>query len=504
MHAATFLGWFAFYVVAMIVFGWYVSRRHRGNGDDFLLGGRRLPVLLTIGTTVATMVGTGSSMGAVGFAYTSGWGGMLYGIGGAIGILLLAWLFAPVRQLRFMTLSEEIAYYVGGHRLVRNVVAVLIYVACIGWLGAHILGGGLYLSWIAGIGMPLAKLIVALGFGLYCVIGGYMAVVWTDTVQAIILFAGFIGMAVFALIDMGGIGQLGQGMDPAVMGSWFGTGRIGVLPALSLAVVVAVGILATPSYRQRIYSAQSVAKVRQSFVVCGLLYLGFAAVPAIIGMAARQMAPGLEQGEYAFPYLATRVLPLWLGVVVLIAGLSATMSSASSDALAGVAIVVRDLWLMATGKVPPAHAVVRCTRWALVASVGLALGLALLTDNVITYITHMISMVMSGLFVCGLLGRFWPRFNGQGALAALITAAATSLVISLHDDWNARWGNPVIPAVLIALLAAVVVTLCTPASGVSREQALAQLDAERQRMETGGDEPREGTEVFSETAAGSP
>jgi len=58
--------------------------------------------------------------------------------------------------------------------------------------------------------------------------------------------------------------------------------------------------------------------------------------------------------------------------------------------------------------------------------------------------------------------------------------------------------------VLIALLAAVVVTLCTPASGVSREQALAQLDAERQRMETGGDEPHEGTEVFSETAAGSP
>lgn len=486
MQTAVFLSWFAIYVVATIAFGWHVSRKHRGNGDDFLLGGRSLPVLLTIGTTVATMVGTGSSMGAVGFAYASGWGGMLYGIGGAIGILLLAWWFAPVRQLRFMTLSEEIAYYVGGHKLVRNVVAVLIYVACIGWLGAHILGGGLYLSWIAGIDMPLAKLIVAFGFGLYCVIGGYMAVVWTDTVQAIVLFAGFIAMAVFALIEIGGFAQLGQGMDPAVMDSWFGVAKIGVLPALSLAMVVTVGILATPSYRQRIYSAQSVAKVRQSFVVSGLLYLGFAAVPAIIGMAAHGMAPGLEQGEYAFPYLATRVLPLWLGVVVLIAGLSATMSSASSDALAGVAIVVRDLWVMLTGRVPPARKVVGYTRWALVLSVGLALVLALLTDNVITYITQMISMVMSGLFVCGLLGRFWPRFNWQGALAALATAAATSLTVSLHGGWNTLWGNPVIPAVCAALLAAVVATLCTPVSAVSREQALVQLDAERRRMEMDG------------------
>jgi SSS family solute:Na+ symporter len=48
-----------------------------------------------------------------------------------------------VRKLRFMTMSEELAYYVGANRLVRNVVAILIYIACIGWLGAHILGGGL-------------------------------------------------------------------------------------------------------------------------------------------------------------------------------------------------------------------------------------------------------------------------------------------------------------------------------------------------------------------------
>ncbi|STV34147.1 Pantothenate:Na+ symporter [Klebsiella pneumoniae] len=75
----------------------YVSRKQK-TGEDFLLGGRSLPMILTLGSTVGTMVGTGSSVGAVGFGYSNGWAGMLYGLGGAVGILLVAWLFAPVRR----------------------------------------------------------------------------------------------------------------------------------------------------------------------------------------------------------------------------------------------------------------------------------------------------------------------------------------------------------------------------------------------------------------------
>lgn len=56
-----------------------------------------------------------------------------------------------------MTMSEELAYYVGAHRIVKNVVGLLIFIASIGWLGAHILGGGMYLAWIADIELSTAK-----------------------------------------------------------------------------------------------------------------------------------------------------------------------------------------------------------------------------------------------------------------------------------------------------------------------------------------------------------
>lgn len=85
-----FLGYLGF----MIWFGWWVSRSAKG-GDNFLLGGRNLPFLLTLGTTVATMVGTGSSMGAVGFAYVNGWAGMIYGLGGGMRYFTFSKIVCP-------------------------------------------------------------------------------------------------------------------------------------------------------------------------------------------------------------------------------------------------------------------------------------------------------------------------------------------------------------------------------------------------------------------------
>ncbi len=483
MNSTLFLTAFLAYVIFMIWIGWRVSRNQK-SGEDFLLGGRGLPLFLTLGTTVATMVGTGSSMGAVGFGYENGWAGTLYGIGGAIGILLTAWWFAPVRKFRFMTMSEELSYYVGANRYVKNLVGVLIFVASIGWLGAHILGGGMYLSWIADLDPNLSKIIISLAFAIYVVIGGYTAVVWTDTIQAVILFVGFILMAYLAVDQIGGLEALSAAMDAEEAG-FLGVDKLGLLPAISLATVVGVGVLATPSFRQRIYSGKDVSTVRKSFVLSGGLYLFFSFIPAIIGMAAFAINPELDNQNFAFPYLAISVLPAFFGMIVLIAGLSATMSSASSDAIAGVTILLRDVFVMVTGKVPPKDSMIAYSRIALILVIGLALLFALTSNDVIGYITKMISTVMSGMFVCGVMGRFWGRYNWQGAIATLVGASIASFSLILNDSWMAYWGNPVIPSVIVATVAGMLVSLITPARTVTKQQALAILDKEREAMENG-------------------
>ncbi|MEI4550912.1 sodium:solute symporter family protein [Pseudoalteromonas spongiae] len=460
----TFLAAFFAYLLAMIAISWFVSRWQK-SGSDFLLAGRKVPLLLTLGTTVATMVGTGSSMGAVGFAYQNAWAGALYGIGGAVGILLLAWVFAPVRKQQFATMSEELASYVGNNAYVKKVLAVIIYAASIGWLGAHLIGGGMYLAWLTGIDDTTAKLIIGIGLAIYVTLGGYSAVVWTDAIQAVILFVGFLLMAYFAIDSVGGWQAVQN--NQLVNGSGFlSYQNIGLIPAISMSFAVLVGVMATPSFRQRIYSGDSVSSIRKSFVMSGVLYLGFSLVPAIIGICAYLIKGDLDNPAYAFPYIALNTLPLLLGGLILLAGISATLSSASSDAIAGVSVFVSDIyaWLFkkSLSKQPLTDKQqLLLSRFAMILTVAIALLFALLSNNIITYITKMISLALCGLFVMGLLGRFWRRLTWQGSIAILVASTLTAALIGFNPTWLAFFGNPSIPAVISGAFFGIVVSLVT-------------------------------------------
>ncbi|CAH9057447.1 Sodium/glucose cotransporter [Pseudoalteromonas sp. CIP111854] len=468
---------FVAYLLGMVLISWFVSRWQRSS-DDYLLAGRKVPFFLTLGTTVATMVGTGSSMGAVGFAYQHAWAGSLYGIGGALGILLLAWLFAPVRQQGFATMSEELASYVDNKEIVKKILALLIYAASIGWLGAHLIGGGMYLAWLTGVGEVSAKLIIGIGLAIYVTLGGYSAVVWTDAIQAIILFVGFLLMAYFAVDFIGGWGALSQN-NIATSNGILSYQSIGVIPAVSMSLAVLVGVLATPSFRQRIYAANNVKSIRRSFFISGGLYLGFSLIPAVIGICAYLINDNLDNAAYAFPYIALNTLPLAIGGFILLAGISATLSSASSDAIAGVSVLISDIYQWLFDATIPATKQLLVSRIAMLMTVFTALALALLSNDIISYITKMVSVVLAGLCVMGLLGRFWQKYTWQGSLATLVGGSVTAILIGANHSWLSYFGNPIIPALCSASLLGILVSVFTkksssdvssPQKDVSEEQ----------------------------------
>lgn len=477
------LTFFLIYTVALTFLGFYLSKKNT-SGEEYLMGGRALSLPLLLGTTLATMVGTGSSMGAVGFGYNNGWAGSLYGIGGAIGMLLLVNLFGDARRKEFLTLSEELSYYYGANRAIRNLVSILIFIAEIGWLGAHILGGSMYFSWITGVPLTTAKLITALGFGLYTIAGGYLAVVYTDVIQAFVLFFGFVLLAALAVPAAGGYAAMKAALPPSFF-SFLGLGKVGTLAGISLAVNIGVGVLATPSYRHRIYSGRSEETVRRSFTMTALLYAVFALLPAIIGMAARTLNPNLTKADMAFPFMVTEVFPVWIGAIVLLAGLSATMSSGDSDAIASVVILLSDVYPIIFGKNPPKDKVVKYSQIALSVTMVLAFSLTIFATSIISYITKMISTVLSGLFIAAFLGKFWRRATWQGGVAAMLGGSVTSLSIMNNANLMKVWGNPIIPALLGALLAGVVVSLVTPANKVSPEEALRILETQRAELKAG-------------------
>ncbi len=475
-NQGVYLGVFIVFTILMIYVGLWASKKVK-TGEDFLMGGRGLSLPLLIGTTIATLVGTGSSMGAVGFAYTNGWAGALYGVGGSIGMFLLILLFADVRKYNFVTYSEELSFYFGANKIVKGLASILLYIASIGWLGAHIMGGALYLSWITGLDPLIAKIITACGFAIYTFIGGYLAVVYTDTIQGVILFLGFIMLTILSVVKIGGYGELSSQL-PNEMVSLLGIGKLGIIPAISLAVVIAVGVLATPSYRHRIYSSKNTLTVKKGFFISGILFVVFSLFPSIIGMSAHLMNPNIESG-YAFPYLATEVFPLWIGAIILTAGLSATMSSGSSDFIAAVAILLSDVYQVFTGKNPKKEHMVKYSRIALVLTLIIAFVFTLGTNNIISYISNFVSTVMSGLFIASILGKYWPRATWQGGIGSIVGGSIVSFIILFNKDLQAFWGNPILPSMLGALIFGVVISFITPRNKVSREDALRKLENER-------------------------
>ena len=159
------------------------------------------------------------------------------------------------------------------------------------------------------------------------------------------------------------------------------------------------------------------------------------------------------------------------------------MSSGDSDALTAVTILLRDIWIMVTGKVPDKDNVVRYSRWAIFLSIFLAFSFGIFSDDILGYISKMISTLMSGLFVTALLGRFWKRATWQGAIAALICGSLTSFIILSITSLSEYFGNPIVPSLAGATVAHVIVSFMTPMNKVSDELALEIINNERKAMD---------------------
>ena len=125
----------------------------------------------------------------------------------------------------------------------------------------------------------------------------------------------------------------------------------------------------------------------------------------------------------------------------------------------------------------------KLSRIGLVITTIIALSFTLMSTGVMGYIQDMIAIVFSGMFACAILGKFWKRATWQGGVAALLGGSGVAISFKFNDSWISYWGNATIPAVSIALLAGVVVSLATPKRTITDEEALEILEEERKQME---------------------
>ena len=97
-----FLGGFILWMIFVISVGFFESCGKR-SGQKFLTGGSDMSLFLIFCTLGGAIIGTGSSIGAIGDGFNHGWGGAIFGLGSALWLLLLS-TFVPIRRKDFITM----------------------------------------------------------------------------------------------------------------------------------------------------------------------------------------------------------------------------------------------------------------------------------------------------------------------------------------------------------------------------------------------------------------
>ena len=435
----TFLDFFIFalYMAGILAVGVYFFRRNK-DAEDYYVGGRSVSATHVGLSVVATDVGGGFSIGLGGVGFVMGLAGSWLLFTGLVGAWLSAIFIIPrVKRLDarhgMLTFPDFLRHTYGDK--VALVAAVISGIGYLGFTGGQILAGAKLAAGTVIEGpvwglSPLHFSLIAIGFIIvvYTMLGGLKAVIYTDTVQWIILLVGLIFFAIpFALDAVGGWDALSLALpahyfdltaiEPVVLVNWFVT-------------IIPIWLVAMTLY-QRIYACKDQREARKAWFIAGLFeYPVMAFMGVFLGMCARVLFPDAEP-EMGLPLLIKSVLPIGLTGIVVAAYFSAIMSTADSCLIASSGNLVNDLLQRTLLKHSTDRTIMRASQ-VVTGLIGvLAVALAALSENVLGAILHAYAFLVSGLFVPTLGAFFWPNAGARAAFWAMIVGGSLTLVLIL-------------------------------------------------------------------------
>ena len=416
------------YFLGMLAVG-VVSRRKTKAADDFFVAGRRSSSLLITGSLLATIIGGSATVGMAGLGFKQGLTGAWWLLVGSVGLIFLGLFFArKIRKLALYTLPELVEKQYD--RRMALAASFLIVISWIGIVAAQIIAAGQILS-ILGMGSPaLWMLIFTAVFVTYTVLGGQYAIIRTDTLQTVIIFAGVFGGLALLLSRLGGWEGL-QSLLPAEQFAFPLSSRFGGTDLLSLLLLVGLTYMVGPDMYSRLFCAKDDKTARASTFWTALLIIPIAFAITLIGMGAAAMFPEIAP-EQALPMVIKEVFSPLLGGIVLAALLCAVMSSADTTLLSASTILMVDI----VGWFKPSlrqKNIVPRSRW-LIALLGIcSLIVALALKGVISALLFAYTIYTTGVILPVIAGFFKSRLKVTplGALVALIGGGSAGLISKL-------------------------------------------------------------------------
>ncbi|MFC2017190.1 sodium:solute symporter [Chloroflexota bacterium] len=427
----------AVYFLGMIAVG-VVSRRRAKEVDDFFVAGRKGSTSFITGSLLATIVGGSATIGMAGLGFTQGLTGSWWLLVGSIGLVILGLLWAKkVRALALYTLPELVEKQYDGR--VALVSSLLIVVAWVGIIAGQIMAAGKILS-VLGIGSPLLWIVLfTIVFIVYTVLGGQYAIIRTDTLQALIIFAGIFGGLALLLSHLGGWTGLKAYLAPEQFAFPFSS-QFGGYELAKFLLLIGLTYVVGPDMYSRLFCAKDSKTARASVFWAALLIIPFAFGITLIGMGASALFPNISS-EQALPMVMKEILPPFLGSIVLAALLCAVMSSADTCLLSASTILTVDIIRRFKPSLSQ-EKILPLSRWGIVVLGLSSLILALALKEIISVLLFAYTIYTCGLILPIIAGFYKNklRVTPLGALVAIIGGGSAAITYKIVEMIHQRMG----------------------------------------------------------------
>ena len=421
------------YFLILAGIGYWAARREKQVSSDYFLAARDVGWFAVGASLFASNIGSEHLVGLAGSGAATGLAVGHFEWLACIILLVLGWLFVPYYlKSGVYTMPEFLEKrYNSASRTYFTWVSVIGYVLT--KISVTLYAGGVVIRAVTGWDFYTAAIVLIVVTGLYTIFGGLRAVVYTEVLQAIVLILGSAVLMIIGLQHVGGFAAL-QAKVPAGFFSMWKPVSDPNFPWTGIifgAPILGIWYWCTDQHIvQRVLAAKNIPQARTGTIFAGYLKILPVFIFVLPGVVAAALFSDI-QGDSAYPSLVTRLLPDGIKGLVLAGMLAALMSSLASAFNACSTLLTWDVYK----KMRPASSEAQLVKVGRIsAGIMVVLGLAWIpfmksiSSQVYIYLQSVQAYIAPPIAACFLLGIFFRRLNGKGAIASLLTGLALGVL----------------------------------------------------------------------------
>ncbi|HLF14677.1 MAG TPA: sodium:solute symporter [Bacteroidota bacterium] len=418
------------YFLLVLSIGFYFRNRSKSS-TEYFLAGRNVGWLAIGASLFATNISSEHFLGLAGTGSKSGLAVGHFEWLAILILLLLGWVFTPF-YLRsgVFTMPEFLERrFNAAARYYLSIMSIVAYVLT--KISISLYAGGILLNVVMGWDMYTSAAVIVIATGIYTVMGGLAAVIYTDLVQMFILIAGSLTLTLIGLDRAGGWDAVVAGTPPDFW-SMFKPMSDPDFPWTGIvfgAPILGIWYWCTDQYIvQRVLSARNLDQARTGTLFAGFLKILPVFILVFPGIIAYSLSNGTVTGDRAYAWMIGTLLPPGLKGLVVAGLLAALMSSLSAMFNSTSTLLTIDIFkrlkpdaddraLVHFGRISTAAMVLLGLAW--IPFIGL-----LSNERMYVYLQSVQAYVSPPIAACFLFGILWKRVNGKGAIASLLTGLA--------------------------------------------------------------------------------